>query len=256
MFSTPIRLVIPCYNERDRFTPEAFAAALSQFPKLGFCFVDDGSRDGTHEVLTAFQSDFPERVSVQRLADNVGKGEAVRHGVLHVLDNADARIVGYWDADLAAPLGQLVEFEREAAMHSKWSALLGSRHKRLGTEIRRSEFRHYVGRVFATFASMLLHLPVYDTQCGAKLFRSEVATRVFATPFCSRWCFDVEILARLLQSYGNDRVLSEVVEVPLREWAEVGQSKLRPMDLPRMAVDLLRIRKKYGLSGQFSRSVE
>ena len=251
MIERPLWLVIPCYNESDRFAPGEFAAALSVDEGLHFCFVDDGSRDATLGVLEAFRADHPGRVEVQKLDVNSGKGEAVRRGMLHVLDCTNARIVGYWDADLATPLDQLAEFEREAGAFLQWTALLGCRHKRMGTDIRRTEFRHYVGRAFATLASPLLALPVYDTQCGAKLLRREVAERVFDVPFCSRWCFDVEILARMLAAYGTDALLEGVVEVPLKKWAEVGQSRLRPLDLPRMVIDLFRIGRKYGLPGRF-----
>jgi hypothetical protein len=67
----------------------------------------------------------------------------------------------------------------------------------LGRDIRRSAFRHYAGRLFATFASLQLRLPVYDTQCGAKIFRAtpEVVA-LFGRPFRLRWCFDVEVLSR------------------------------------------------------------
>lgn len=117
----------------------------------------------------------------------------------------------------------------------------GSRVKRLGIRLERSGLRHYVGRVFATEASMLLGLPVYDTQCGAKLFKSSLAQEVFREPFQSRWFFDVEIFFRLLAVLGRARVEREIIEVPLDSWIEKGSTKVGWTDFLRAPFELLRI---------------
>jgi hypothetical protein len=114
----------------------------------------------------------------------------------------------------------------------------------LGRHIERSALRHYLGRVFATGASLTLGLPVYDTQCGAKLLRAgELARRLVAEPFLTRWVFDVELLARLSRLVRDEPVPIEqrVHEVPLLRWTDVPGSKVRPWDFMRSGLELARI---------------
>jgi dolichyl-phosphate beta-glucosyltransferase len=126
----------------------------------------------------------------------------------------------------------------------------------LGREIDRSVLRHYLGRVFATVASLILRLPVYDTQCGAKLFRVTPTTvSLFATPFCSRWTFDVEIIARHIQKVGSvTTAATQIIEFPLYIWKDVAGSKVKPRHFFIAFFDLCRIYLRYGRSPCFSRS--
>ena len=126
---------------------------------------------------------------------------------------------------------------------------MGSRVKLLGRKIERRRSRHYLGRVFATAVSTILGLDVYDTQCGAKLFRVTPFIRaLFQQPFLSRWIFDVEILARLIQARRGknlpqaDRV---IYEFPLMEWRDIPGSKLGYRDFFRAAWELCRIHNHY-----------
>jgi hypothetical protein len=111
--------------------------------------------------------------------------------------HADLGIASIDDLRAAAEGGRLRGLR---GMSAKTETLvLGSRVPLLGRRIRRTPRRHYIGRVFATAASYLLDLAVYDTQCGAKLMRATPALlQVFARPFELRWYFDVELLARLM----------------------------------------------------------
>ena len=181
------------------------------------------------------------KASWQRLAHNSGKAEAVRQGLLRALDDG-AAVVGYLDADLSTPVSEAVRLAAELAQQPEVQVALGSRIRLLGSQLQRTPARHYLGRVFATAASLTLGLPVYDTQCGAKLFRkSPELVQALATPFSSRWAFDVELLGRLLRLGIRTEAF---LEVPLRSWRDVGGSKLRPLAMARAAWDLLNIQRR------------
>lgn len=244
-----ICLVVPCYNEARRLDSEAYLGAVHRQAHLRFVFVDDGSSDDTARVLDTLRSRAPHRIELLTLDRNRGKAEAVRRGMLRAAEG-DPGYVGFWDADLATPLEELEGFVRRLEGDSRLALVMGSRVKLLGREIERSPLRHYLGRVFATCVSIVLNLGVYDTQCGAKLFRADppLIHHLFGEPFRSSWVFDVEILARLITFLAEkDRVLIEqaVYEIPLLTWQDVAGSKVKPTDFARSAVELAGIGRRY-----------
>jgi dolichyl-phosphate beta-glucosyltransferase len=227
-------LVIPCFNEADRLPRDSIGELLAG-SDLDLILVDDGSSDGTGPLLDQLAAVSADRVRALRLGRNRGKAEAVRQGMLAALDRSD--VVGYADADFATPAEELVRLAGLLA-DSDSDAVIGSRVAMLGATIERSPLRHYLGRVFATGASLSLGRPVYDTQCGAKLFRVTPGLRsAVERPFRSRWAFDVELLGRL---WGADPA-ARVVEVPLRRWADVGRSKVKPSAMLRTGLELVLI---------------
>ena len=166
----------------------------------------------------------------------------------HALENFQQEIVGYWDADLATPLGCVNKFVTVLDDQPEIEMIFGSRVKLLGRHVERKAVRHYLGRIFATVVSMMLRLPIYDTQCGAKLFRVTRETkRIFAEPFLSKWVFDVEIIARYLKACGNNTHTLErmIYEYPLETWVDVEAPKCAPLDFLTAFVDLMRIQRRY-----------
>lgn len=231
--------VIPCYNESHRLDSRSWLQLIAEGSGAELLFVNDGSTDDTETHLRALAGMHPGRINVLSLARNGGKGEAVRQGLRCALDGG-ADIVGYADADLATPVEELRRM-LDVLRSRDVSVLLASRVALLGRQIERRAARHYLGRVFSTAASIILALPVYDTQCGAKLFkRSAALESALATPFLSRWVFDVELLGRL--TTGPGRLSSrEVVEEPLYIWRDKPGSKITPLDMVRAIVDIARI---------------
>jgi glycosyltransferase involved in cell wall biosynthesis len=241
-------VVIPCYNEAERLDADAFRAYAAVNPGVRFLFVDDGSTDDTVRVLRTMCEADPGSFDMLPLPHNDGKAEAVRRGFLKVFENA-SDYVAFWDADLATPLEAIGEFRELMDSQPALEIVVGSRVNLLGRSVNRNLARHYVGRVFATAATAVLWLPIYDTQCGAKMFRvNDDIVGLFHDPFISRWIFDVEIFARLIRARrGTDRppARSVMYEHPLMVWHDVKGSKIKLRHFFTVALDLLRIWFKY-----------
>ena len=236
-------IVVPCYNESKRIDVEGFRRFFND-PWVDLLFVNDGSKDNTSEILASFCASTCGRASLIDLSRNQGKAEAVREGMLHALD-VGAEVTGYYDADLATPPEEMIRLVRTIDERCV-DVAIASRVQLLGTRIDRTPMRHYLGRVFATLASLVIKMPVYDTQCGAKAFRAgDVLRAALADPFHSRWFFDVELLGRL--HHGATQLpglpIEAFIEVPLLHWRDVPGSKLRPLDFPKSLVELIRIRR-------------
>ncbi len=237
-----ILIVIPCYNEAERLMPDVFLAFAGQHAAIHLLFVDDGSTDKTSAMLDDLQAKAPGHISVLHLPHNSGKAEAVRLGFLKGFTMNPA-LIGFLDADLAAPIASMLELENALTQGHKDIAM-ASRVALLGYKIERNPVRHYAGRAFATATSMILGLRVYDTQCGAKLFRVNTRLKqIFAAPFTTHWIFDVEILARFIitQHQGFPPVDTICMEYPLRIWIDKKGSKLRLKDFVTSGLDLLKI---------------
>jgi dolichyl-phosphate beta-glucosyltransferase len=243
-----VSLVIPCFNEALRLDVPRFQQYLARNSRTRILFVDDGSTDDTVYVLEKLRAGYENCTEVLLSTSNKGKAEAVRRGINNALENLEQEIVGYWDADLATPLDAVEPFSSILDSRPEIEMVFGSRVKLLGRYVQRRPARHYLGRVFATVVSQMLRLPIYDTQCGAKLFRVTPETRkIFAEPFLSKWVFDVEIIARYLKLKGGDPAHLEqiIYEYPLETWVDIPGSKVRAKDFLKALQDLFRIKRKY-----------
>ncbi|MFN6944776.1 MAG: glycosyltransferase [Cytophagaceae bacterium] len=239
-----ICIIIPCYNEERRLPVSAFMEFISE-NNIHFCFVNDGSSDKTEKVLENIRNNNPEKVFVINLTKNVGKAEAIRSAINQMYKTGSYSYYGYLDADLATPLSELSHLYKPFTLSTSVKFVLGSRIKLLGRNVVRTAKRHYPGRVFATFASIALQLPVYDTQCGAKLFSSELIPLAFNEPFISSWLFDVELIARSKKHFEHTNIEDYIIEVPLYNWSEIKGSKVKFIHLLKAPFELLKIALKY-----------
>lgn len=248
-----ILLIIPCYNEENRISLDTFLnfskknqAAESAAKDFFFLFANDGSKDNTSAKIQDYinKNQLPASWFLFNNPQNTGKANAISNAYNwfkkeHPFVHSQIDWFGYWDADLATPLFEVVNMLHfQDHFYPTKQAVFGSRVLKLGSRIVRKPIRHYLGRVFATAIYLALRVGSYDSQCGAKLFSKSVADQAFSEPFISPWIFDVEIMLRL----GEDKI----VEYPLTEWEDIPGSKIKILrECFRVLKDIFRIREKY-----------
>jgi len=231
-------IVVPCYNEEKRLDLEAFSEFLHRVPGIRLVFVNDGSQDGTVEVLETLHAVHPDRVEILSLSRNGGKAEAVRQGLVYAAGSG-ADYVGYWDADLATPLEAIEDFLRVAQRYGQTEVVYGARLQLLGHRVSRTLSRRIISRICARMARIAVGLPIGDTQCGAKLLRNTPRLRqALAQPFSAGWLFDVELFSRIAATSGSAHAF---YEYPLPEWTEVPGSKVTGRAIRRAGLAMLRL---------------
>ena len=227
-------LVIPMYNESARIAASIKALAASALcgERVGFVFVDDGSSDNTAHVARAAIKDFElANAQVMVLKANVGKGGAVRSGVL--LAATTARYVGYLDADLSLdPSDVAAAFTRMRA--SDTEVLVGDR---IVDSTRQPKLRRAASLTFRSLAAFAAPTGVRDTQCAMKLFRADVARNIFEPLQINGFGFDVEVLVRA-RAIG-----ARVDELPIAWTHTEGSSVNAATESYRMMRDVLRVRR-------------
>lgn len=248
-------IVIPCYNEANRLNFDAFRSFLAINSNYFLCFVNDGSKDDTLFQLQRMRKGFERQMSILNCEVNGGKAEAVRQGVLQMYNTKSVDYIGFLDADLSVSLEEFTDLVQTLHSDATLKIVSGSRVKRMGAVINRNLKRHLIGRSIATLISLMLGLPFYDTQCGAKVFCKELVPVAFRQPFQSAWLFDVELFMRMKKYYGLQAVMNLIFEYPLRRWVHVEDSKIGASDLVKIPLQLIKIQYHYQIKPQLKLSL-
>lgn len=238
-----VHLVIPCYFESGRIG--AFLEELCELSGsaggVSILIVDDGSGPEEQEKMRSLAEAVSRRHPHLRpplmLPANIGKGGAVHAGWrLH----QGEEWLGFVDADGASPASEtmrLIALARQSPSGQE-HALFASRTQMLGHRIERHWHRAVIGRIHSAIVSLLLGIPVHDSQCGLKLVPRNAYARVAPLLEVEDFGFDIELLAALVDSG------CEVEEVPIN-WHEVSGGKLRLFrDAWKMFGDILKVRHR------------
>lgn len=241
--SQTVYLVIPCLRESRRIG--SFLAELClEVELLGevrVCVIDDGS--GLEEVsrMRALVQDLQVHhhslLPLLALPENIGKGGAVYEGWSTHQGESWLMFVDADGSVSAKEVARLIKLAREEKKLKR--AYFASRVKMLGRFVERLLRRHLMGRIYATLVSELLHVPVYDSQCGCKLVPRECFENVREQLSFMGFSFDVDLLMALREGG------CEVVEVPV-DWKEIPGGTIHLIrDSWRMFCDVMRLRKRW-----------
>ncbi|AUP77636.1 glycosyltransferase [Flavivirga eckloniae] len=231
-------IIIPCYNEGSRLNANAFIEFIKSHKKYHLCFVNDGSKDDTLEVLHDIQKEMPRRVSILNLKKNVGKAAAVGAGARYLFNRQNIEYIGFIDADLSTGFNDFEKMVDTLHNYDNLSLVYGSRRKGF---IRKNLFRNLFSRLVKLIVFLILELPIKDTQCGAKVFRRDIIPIIYNKAFLTKWLFDVEIFIRLKKYFGSKDIMNRVFEQPLEKWIHRRGSKLTMKDILRIPYMLISI---------------
>lgn len=214
--SPALSVVVPAYNEAERI--RAPLSELARYladhrPDCELVIVDDGSSDGTADLVGSIAPGLPVPVVLLRYSRNRGKGHALRVGFAH---SRGARVL-FTDADLSTSIEGMERLLH--ALDEGAPVAIGSR-KLEGSNIlvRQRWYREWLGRVFTFFVRWLV-ADVSDATCGFKAFDGEVGRALFASSRIDDWSFDAEIL---LLARRADLRIAEVAVV----WSDSTGSKV------------------------------
>lgn len=232
-YSMPdLSVVIPAYNEESRLpkTLDSIYAFLSSRSKtFEILVVDDGSHDHTTDMVIEYSKTHPE-VRVHSYQPNKGKGHAVRAGML----NAKGDLLLIDDADGSSPIEEVERLEDAIARGA--DIAIGSRAK--PDESRKVDalvHRKFIGNTFNAIVQSLLLPGIYDTQCGFKMFKRDIARDIFGVNKIDGFGFDVEVLY-------IGKIRGYKIEEVAINWANMEGSKVNVLvDSPKMLLEVMKV---------------
>lgn len=192
MAAPDVSVVLPAWNSAA-YIADSVHQLLRWYDEAGLSgevvVVDDGSTDGTSEVVPRVEG-----VRVTRLAHNRGKGAAVRAGMLE----ARGKVRIFTDAELpygTEPMARAVR----AILEGNFHAVVGDRTLPGSTYSQERLLRRGVSAAGGLVLRTLVTGGFYDTQCGLKAFRADVAQGLFAVTCVDRFAADAEMIYLLLK---------------------------------------------------------
>jgi len=189
----PFTLVVPVFNEEERFAESA--SSLLDFVAAGppgseLIVVDDGSTDQTANVVEHLLGQRQEVPGRLLRSAHLGKGAAVQRGLLA----AKGEILAFCDVDLSTPLADLDQIMRTARQAPVLA--IGSRDVAASRLVRpQSRTRELLGKTYNRMLQLALTPGISDTQCGAKAAQAALWNEVL--PHCDQqgFAWDVQVIA-------------------------------------------------------------
>jgi len=211
--SPTFAVIVPCYNEREGIadTVASLVTHLQEADCYELIVVDDGSNDGSAEVLKEVSEQYPQ-VRVETHTRNRGYGAALKTGIRVAL----AELIVITDADGTYPnerIPELVEIAKTADM------VVGARTAK---DVTYSRIRKIPKFFLSFYASWLAKQTIPDLNSGLRVMDRSVVER-FLNILPDSFSFTTTITLAMLTNYYTVRF------VPIGYSPRVGRSKIRPI---------------------------
>lgn len=231
---TNLSIIVSCFNETQRlphYIDEAYQFLEKNIKSFELILVNDGSTDQTAELIKKYEQQYP-KIKIISYSPNQGKGYGIKKGV----ELAQGEVTAYMDADFAIDLNHIPQFLTKIT-NNEADIVIGARNlkdSKLYGE--KSPLRRFLGNTLSFINNFMLNLKgIFDTQCGFKFFKADIAKDLFSKLTTYRWLFDMEILSTACQKNYS------IITIPVK-WKEVPGSKVNLLkDIVPVSIDLLKI---------------
>ena len=185
-----LNIIIPVYNEKN--TIEIVVDKVLQYKELSskMIIVDDGSTDGTQDILNNLKIKHPDRIKILNHEKNLGKGAAIRTAI----KNLDSDIVLIQDADLEYDPSDYSKLIKPI-LTNKADVVYGSRFLG-GQQVRVHLFWNYLANKILTLTTnILVNMNFTDMETGYKVFKTKVLQSIEVQE--NSFTFEPEITIKL-----------------------------------------------------------
>ncbi len=240
-----LSVIVPAYNEAQRL-PKTLRKLQKYLATTSFSYeivvVTDGPSDNTLEVLQHMSAEI-RSLKIIGHAENRGKGYTVREGMLQAI----GRIRLFTDADNSTDIAHVDKMK--PLFDKGYDLVIASRNPKdaPGAEqaVPQALYKRVIGEIGNRIVQGLAVPGIWDTQCGFKAFRAEVAKQIFSKLTIDRWGFDIEVLALA-------RALNYKIGIIPARWINDDRSHVKLPDYLRVLRDTIKVRAnlltgKYGL---------
>lgn len=232
-----ITIIIPAYNEENRIS--ACLERLKTFCRdkewnYEIVVVEDSSNDKTATIVDSYHR-VNERITLMSLPTRLGKGGSIACAALR----STTEYTAYMDVDLAADVTQLEHMLKSMDNHD---IVIGSRILRGNLPpIKRPLYRSVLSSLYSRAFAALFRIPIYDPQCGIKIFKTSVLSKLLKNMMVSGFAFDTDLIV------AAHSMSMSIQEIPV-EWIHRESSKVEVFsEIKTMGLDLLSIWYNYHL---------
>ena len=217
-----LSIIIPFFNEGDRISENLYKVKkfLQKNKTINFeiIYVNDGSSDTSEEKVKEFKKKIKSKKSIIKLLNlrkNLGKGAALKYGVL----KANNTWILTTDIDLSVSLNQFKNWDKKGYINPQAKEIYFGSRELKNSVVKTKFYRKVLGSFFRMFYKFFLNVNLKDTQCGFKLYKKDIAKKIFSSLQSKKFEHDLEIV--LLAKKNN----YSIVELPIK-WVHKPGSKL------------------------------